>query len=100
MEGIYFYLGACTQGKISAFHRKRAASPTHTEVSVISVFFKPEHIVLQVIRIYSLFCLRELLGIRKYVVSGLVVRRLRTLSPCPTYGHFALIILPKKSFRL
>ena len=29
---------------------------------------------------------------KKYVVSGLGVRRLRTLSPCPTYGHFALII--------
>ena len=38
MEGGYFYLGACTQGKIYAFHRKRAVKPDTYIVSVISVF--------------------------------------------------------------
>ena len=38
MRGGYFYLGACTQGKIDAFHLVRTVSPTHTEVSVFLVF--------------------------------------------------------------
>ena len=38
MEGSYFYLGACTQGKIDALYLVRAASPTHTEVRVFEVF--------------------------------------------------------------
>jgi hypothetical protein len=31
MKGLYFYLGACTQGKIDALHRKGLKSPTHTK---------------------------------------------------------------------
>ncbi len=38
MEGRYFYLGACSQGKIDAFHLVRTISPTHTEVRVFLVF--------------------------------------------------------------
>ena len=30
MRGVYFYLGACTQGKIGASHLVRTASPPHT----------------------------------------------------------------------
>ena len=38
MRGRYFYLGACTQGKIYASHLIRAVSPKHTEVRVFKVF--------------------------------------------------------------
>ena len=31
MKGLHFYLGACTQGKIDALHRKGLKSPTHTK---------------------------------------------------------------------
>ena len=31
MKGIYFYLGACTQGKIEALHRRGLKGPTHTK---------------------------------------------------------------------
>jgi hypothetical protein len=31
MKGIYFYLGARTQGKTDALHRKGLKSPTHTK---------------------------------------------------------------------
>ena len=40
MRGRYFYLGACTQGKIDTFHLVRTESPTHTEVRVFIVFVK------------------------------------------------------------
>jgi hypothetical protein len=38
MQGDYFYLGACTQGKTDALHLVRTVSPAQTEGSVISVF--------------------------------------------------------------
>ena len=34
-----FYLGACTQGKLNALHRKGLPSPIHTEVRVLFGFF-------------------------------------------------------------
>ena len=40
MGGRHFYLGACTQGKMDASHRRRTEGPTHTEVSVFSCFFQ------------------------------------------------------------
>ena len=30
MGGRHFYLGACTQGKMDASHRRRTEGPTHT----------------------------------------------------------------------
>ena len=38
MRGVYFYLGACSQGKIGDSYLVRTVSPTHTEVSVFVVF--------------------------------------------------------------
>jgi len=38
MRGGYFYLGACSQGKIATTHLVRTVSPTHTEGSVFMVF--------------------------------------------------------------
>jgi hypothetical protein len=40
MKGGYFYLGACSQGKIATSHLVRNVSPTHTEVRVFLVFVK------------------------------------------------------------
>jgi hypothetical protein len=40
MGGRYFYLGACTQGKIYASHLVRTESPTHTEVRIFLIFVK------------------------------------------------------------
>ena len=37
-ERLYFYLGACSQGKIDAPHLVRTVSPAHTEVRVFRVF--------------------------------------------------------------
>jgi hypothetical protein len=40
MKGGYFYLGACSQGKIATSHLVRTVGPTHTEVRVFLVFVK------------------------------------------------------------
>ena len=51
MKGIYFYLDACTQGKMDSLYRKRAVSPTHTDVRVLFGFcFYSKHRILQVNR--------------------------------------------------
>ena len=37
-EREYFYLGACSQGKIVTSYLMRTISPTHTDVRVFMVF--------------------------------------------------------------
>ena len=39
MGGRHFYLGACTQGKMDASHRRRTEGPTHTAGGFFLVFF-------------------------------------------------------------
>lgn len=41
------YLGACTQGKLDALHRKGLPSPIHTEVRVLFGFF----LIIRLIRL-------------------------------------------------
>ena len=83
---------------------KTLETPCHTGFEPSEGCFKPltypsltshskKNVNKRVHGLPPLVYLRELFGLEKYVVSELRVRRLRTLSPCPTYRHFALIIL-------
>ena len=40
MGGRHFYLGACTQGKMDASHRRRTEGPTHTAGGFLLFFSK------------------------------------------------------------